>query len=180
MTTDDLRYPIGREPAPSRLTSQTRRAAIGDIAELPRRLEASVTGLTDGQLDTPYRPDGWTVRQLVHHIADSHVNAYIRLKLALTEDVPRIAPYDERLWADLPDSRLPIDVSLQLIEAIHTRWTTLYTSLDEATFERAFRHPERGGAVTLDEQLQSYSWHSRHHVAHITGLRQREGWQNVR
>jgi hypothetical protein len=177
MPIDDLRYPIGREPAPSPMTPQTRQAAIGDIAELPRHLAAAVAGLASAQLDTPYRPEGWTVRQLVHHIADSHVNAYIRLKLALTEDAPRIAPYDERLWADLPDSRLPVDISLQLVEAIHARWTALYMSLDGTTFERrAFWHPERGAAVALDEQLQSYSWHSRHHVAHIARLRQREGW----
>ena len=177
MTIDDLRYPIGREPAPSPMTPHARQAAIGDIGELPRRLTAAVAGLTGDQLDTRYRPEGWTVRHLVHHIADSHMNAYIRLKLALTEEVPRIAPYDEKLWAELPDSRLPIDVSVRLIEAIHTRWTALYASLDEATFERrSFLHPERGGAVTLDEQLQTYSWHSLHHVAHITRLRQREGW----
>jgi hypothetical protein len=177
MTTDELRYPIGREPDPSPMTTRKRQAAIADIEELPRRIRAAVAGLTDEQLETPYRPEGWTVRQLVHHVADSHANAYIRLKLALTEDVPRIAPYNERLWAELPDSRLPIDVSLQLIEAIHWRWTTLYATLDDAAFEsRAYRHPERGGAVTIDEQLQSYAWHSRHHVAHITHLRQREGW----
>jgi DinB superfamily len=177
MTTDELRYPIGREPAPSPMTPQARRAAIADIAELPRHLRAAVAGLTDDQLDTPYRPEGWNVRQVVHHVADSHVNAYVRMKLALTEDVPRITPYDERLWAGLPDSRLPIDVSLQLIEAIHARWTVLYASLDDAGLRgRAYRHPERGGAVTLEEQLQTYSWHSRHHVAHITRLREREGW----
>ena|SRR5688572_21475913 len=177
MTTDELRYPIGREPAPSPMTSQARQAAITDIAELPRRISAAVDGLSGLQLDSPYRPDGWTVRQLVHHVADSHANAYIRLKLALTEDVPRIAPYDERRWAELADSRLPIEVSLQMLVAIHARWTALYAALDDDAFDnRAYRHPERGGAVTLGEQLQSYSWHSRHHVAHITRLREREGW----
>jgi uncharacterized damage-inducible protein DinB len=175
--TDDFRYPIGREPSPVSLTPGARAAAIAVVHALPAQMRDAVAGLSANQLDTPYRPGGWTVRQLVHHVADSHLNAYIRFKLALTEDEPRIVPYDERAWAALPDSRLDVGISVDLLEAVHARWTTLYASLDEAELDRRrFYHPERQATVTLAEQLQSYAWHSRHHVAHITRLRDRERW----
>lgn len=138
-------------------------------------MRAAVQGLTDAQLDTPYRPGGWTVRQLVHHVADSHVNGYIRLKLALTEENPTIKPYEQDRWAELPDSRLPIETSLTLLGSVHERWSTLWTSVTDADLSRTFQHPELG-PLTLDTHLQIYGWHSRHHVAHITALRQRERW----
>lgn len=172
---DDVRYPIGRfTPVPA--DTEARRRAIADIAALPARLREAVAGLTDAQLDTPYRPGGWTVRQVVHHVADSHLNAYTRLKLALTEDAPRITPYDEKAWAELADARLPAAVSLDLLDSVHARWIAVYGGMDEAQFARTFVHPEHPEPQTLDRQAQMYSWHSRHHVAHVTGLRQREGW----
>ncbi len=172
---DDLRYPIGRfAPAPADV--ETRRRAIAEIAALPARMREAVAGLADLQLDTPYRPGGWTVRQVVHHVADSHLNAFIRLKLALTEDAPRITAYDEKAWAELADARLPVAVSLDLIASLHARWIAIYGGMDEAQFSRAFVHPDYSDPQTLDRQAQLYSWHSRHHVAHIAGLRQREGW----
>jgi hypothetical protein len=174
--TDDLRYPIGAFAPQPGLTPEARRAAIHDIAALPGRMREAVSGLTEAQIDTPYRDGGWTVRQLVHHVADSHTHAYLRLKLALTESAPRIPAYDPDSWATLPDSRLPVNVSLALLEALHARWVPLYESLDEAGFRRTFLHPEQDQPVTLDHQLQTYSWHSRHHVAHITALRRRKGW----
>lgn len=138
-------------------------------------MRAAVAGLSQAQLDTPYRPDGWTVRQLVHHVADSHANGYVRLKLGLTEQEPMIKPYDQEAWALLPDSRLPIEISHAILDGVHARWTELWRSLAPGEFGRTFRHPEIG-TVTLDFHLQMYGWHSRHHVAHITALRQREGW----
>ena len=175
--TDDLRYPIGPEPPSRPLSPDARQFAIADIAALPVRIRNAVDGLDDPRLDTAYRPAGWTVRQLVHHVADSHLNAYLRMKLALTAEAPRIAPYDERAWAELGDSRLPVAVSLQLLDALHARWTALYASLrDGELVARGYFHPEKSEIVTLEAQLQTYSWHSRHHVAHITRLREREGW----
>lgn len=175
MLLDDVRYPIGRfTPEPDGV--ETRRRAIADIAALPARLREAVDGLGDAQLDTPYREGGWTVRQVVHHLADSHMNALVRLKLALTEDVPRINPYDENAWAGLADARLPIGVSLDLLAALHARWIAIYGGMDEGQFARAYVHPEYPEPQTLDRQAQLYAWHSRHHVAHITGLRQRQGW----
>jgi hypothetical protein len=174
--THDPRYPIGPfVPVPA-LTEEGRRAAIEDIAALPRLLRDAVSGLSEAQLDTPYRDGGWTVRQLVHHLADSHVNAYIRLKLALTEDAPTITPYSQDAWAALADSRLPVEVSLGMLASLHARWAALYHALDGAAFARTFRHPELAGPVALDRQLESYAWHSRHHVAHITALRRRQAW----
>jgi hypothetical protein len=131
--------------------------------------------LSDAQLDTPYREGGWTVRQVVHHIADSHANSYVRFKLALTEDWPTIKPYDEAAWARLADSRLPIDSSLVFVESLHARWVALLSSLSETDFERGYNHPE-SGRKTLSLALAHYDWHSRHHTAHITSLREREGW----
>jgi len=173
---DDLRYPIGRFTAVTPVTQELRDAAIDAIAGLPARMRGAVAGLNDAQLDTPYRPGGWTVRQVVHHIADSHMNAYIRIKLALTEDTPTIKPYDENAWSALADMRLPIAVSLNLLDGIHLRWVTVYRAMAVDQFSRSFTHPELGDEITLDHQLQNYAWHSHHHLAHITELRRREGW----
>jgi hypothetical protein len=174
---DDPRYPIGPFTPPGPVLTETeRRAAIADIAALPQRMHTEVDGLTNQQIDTPYRPGGWTVRQLVHHVADSHLHAYIRLKLALTQETPTIVPYSPDSWAELQDSRLPVDVSLALLDALHARWTALYEGMDAAAFRRTFLHPEFEEPVSLDRQLATYSWHSRHHAAHVTALRRREGW----
>jgi hypothetical protein len=174
-TADYLRYPIGkfRPHAPD---AARRAAAIADIAALPRKMRDAVAGLDDRQLDTPYRPDGWTVRQVVHHVADSHMNAFIRLKLALTEDAPTIKPYDENAWATLADMRMPLDASLAVIDGVHRRWDVLNQALQEADVGRLWTHPEHGKTFTLDWLLQNYGWHSRHHVAHITALRARQHW----
>jgi DinB superfamily len=171
----DLSYPVGRFDQHAPTTAESRRKASDDIASLPAKMRAAVAGLTDAQLDTPYRPGGWTVRQLVHHVADSHMNGYIRLKLALTEDNPTIKPYEQDKWALLPDSRLPIETSLKILDAVHEGWTTIWQSVTDRQLERTFMHPELG-SLTLDTHLHLYGWHSRHHVAHITALREREGW----
>ena len=172
----DLRYPTGRLIYEADLTPAKRTQLIARIAETPAALRAAVTGLTVPQLDTPYRPGGWTVRQLVHHVPDSHVNAYVRFKLALTEDNPTIKPYDEAAWADVADTRLtPVDVSLTLLEAVHQRWVILLNALGDADFSRPLQHPDNG-PMTLDKLLQMYAWHGRHHVAHVTELKKREGW----
>lgn len=177
MANDDaLRYPVGPYVPVASLSAAERTSAIADLVALPERLRAAVAGLSDTQLDTPYRPGGWTVRQVAHHLPDSHMNGIIRTKLGLTEDAPRIAAYNEDAWAQLPDARLPIDVSLRLIEAVHERWVVTFRAMTPAQFARTYVHPEKGRGVTLDEQLHNYAWHSRHHVAHITGLRQRMGW----
>ena len=169
------RYPVGRFAAvPS--TPAVRRAALDDVAALPARLRDAVRGLSDAHLETRYRDGGWTVRQVVHHVADSHMHGFMRLKLALTEAEPTIKPYDENAFAILADTQLPIEVSLQLLDGIHERWMAVYRSMAEADFTRAFRHPELGETFTLDRHLQLYAWHSRHHVGHITALRQRQGW----
>jgi uncharacterized damage-inducible protein DinB len=139
-------------------------------------LRSAVAGLTPQQLDTPYRPNGWTVRQVVHHVPDSHLNSYVRFKLALTEDAPMITPYDQTLWAMLADAAAPVEASLALLEALHQRWARLLESMSEAEFARSFRHPELG-LVRLDQSLASYVWHGKHHVAHITALRERMGWK---
>jgi hypothetical protein len=156
---------------------QMRRSAIEEIAALPRRMREAVAGLGDIQLDTPYRPGGWTVRQVVHHVPDSHLHAYIRLKLALTEDAPTIKPYDEKTWAMLADSRLPVEISLTLLDSIHARWVALCRDLKASDWARTFNHPEYPeGPRTIDWLVQVYAWHSNHHLAHITSLRKREGW----
>lgn len=178
MAPDDhhLRFPVGPfvpVPAP---TPETRAAAIADIVALPARVRAAVSSLSDAQLDTPYRSGGWTARQVVHHLADSHMNGFIRVKLALTETHPTIKPYDQDAWAGLPDSALPVEVSVRLLDVLHTRWAVVYTSMAESQFSRTFVHPEAGIVYTLSEHLQLYAWHSRHHVAHIAELRRRQGW----
>jgi hypothetical protein len=183
MDTQDLRFPIGdfQPPVPTSAADQASRITlqIQTLRELPLKLSAAVSGLDDSQLDTPYRPGGWTVRQLIHHVADSHANAYIRFKLSLTEPWPVIKPYQEAEWAKLPDSRLPIEPSLTMLTVLHLRWVTFLESLSESDFERGYIHPgklEDGGRTSLAEALATYDWHSRHHTAHITRLRQRMGW----
>jgi len=171
----DLRYPIGHFIPALSYSPLQRAEHIHTLRELPDRLRAAVVGLDDAQLDTPYRDEGWTVRQVVHHIADSHMNSYVRFKLALTEFEPTIKPYDESAWARLPDNRLPVGASLALTEALHARWAALLESLDEKDFQKKFNHPERG-PQDLATTLALYAWHSLHHTAHITGLRARMGW----
>jgi uncharacterized damage-inducible protein DinB len=173
---EDLRYPTGRLVRPESMTAEERRAAIATIAATPSRLRAAVAGLSDAELDTPYRPEGWTVRQVVHHVPDSHLNAYIRFKLALTEDEPTIRPYMEDRWAQLPEaSRAPVEVSLALLAALHERWVEALEAITEEQWARTYRHPE-SGAHRLDALLAVYAWHGPHHVAHITSLRERQGW----
>jgi hypothetical protein len=173
----DLRYPIGRYRPPLEFAAHDRAGRIAEIEALPDHLREAVGGLTDSQSDEPYRPGGWTVRQLVHHLSDSHMNAYARFKLALTEDEPTIKPYDEGRWASLEDSRLlSVESSLKLLEALHERWTLLLRCMAEEDFGRGFNHPEQGRVVTLDHSLALYAWHGRHHVAHVTSLRSRKGW----
>ncbi len=172
----DLRYPIGQFKWEDEMTDEKRRRYIRDIEETPAKLRAAVEGLSQEQLDAPYRPGGWTVRQVVHHLPDSHLNAYIRFKLALTEDEPTIKPYDQERWAELADARTaPVETSLVLLESLHYRWVMLLKSLSPADFVRRFRHPELG-VLNLDKYLGMYSWHGAHHVAHITSLRERMGW----
>ena len=172
----DLRYPIGKFSFVRDAAQEQRRAWIRDIEAAPGALRAATQGLSVAQLDTPYRPDGWTVRQVVHHVPDSHMNAYIRFKLALTEDKPTIKTYDESAWAKVADTaRTPIEVSLALLDALHQRWTVLLHSLEPADYPRTLVHPDHG-PVTLEWLLQLYAWHGRHHVAHVTELRRREGW----
>jgi uncharacterized damage-inducible protein DinB len=170
-----LRYPIGRFTLATSNLPGVRATQIETLRLLPERLRAAVNGLSDSQLDTVYREGGWTVRQVVHHVADSHANAYIRFKLALTEDWPVIKPYREAGWAKLADSRLPIEVSLALTAALHERWVALLESLVEDDFQRGYTHPEMG-RVSLATALAMYEWHSLHHTAHITSLRARQGW----
>ena len=172
----DLRYPVGRFVLPDSTTSEERRAWIQELARAPRDLRAAVSGLSEEQLDTPYRPGGWTVRQVVHHVPESHMNAFIRFKLALTEDRPTIKPYDEAAWANLEDARTtPIETSLSLLESLHDRWVRILNAMSPSDFSRELNHPENG-IMNLDQVLALYDWHGKHHVAHITGLRERSGW----
>lgn len=175
--THDLRYPIGRFQFDGDVSLRTRERRISEIAEAPAQLREAVSGLAPAQLDTAYRPGGWTVRQVVHHLPDSHLNAYTRIKLALTEEEPTIRPYEEARWAELPDARTgPIEPSLALLQSLHQRWLLLLRALDTAGFERRFRHPEHGRIFVVDEAVALYAWHGRHHVAHIASLRQRLDW----
>jgi uncharacterized damage-inducible protein DinB len=175
MTTPDLRFPIGRWTVPDEAPT-TRDRLIAEIAEAPAALRAAVADLDDAQLDTPYREGGWSVRQVVHHLPDSHMNAYVRVKLALTEEAPLIKTYDEAAWANLADTRdTPPEVSLALLEALHARWTALLRSLGETEWKRPITHPD-WGAMPVDALLGLYAWHGRHHTAHITSLRERMGW----
>jgi hypothetical protein len=173
---EDLRYPVGRLHRPESLSDAQRRDAIDVIAAAPANMRAAVRDLSEPQLDTPYRPDGWTVRQVVHHVPDSHLNAYIRCKWTLTEDTPTIKAYDEAAWAKLDDSRTtPIETSVTMLEVLHDRWVRLLRSLSASDYSRKLIHPENG-PMTIDGLLATYEWHSRHHVAHIVGLRKRNGW----
>lgn len=172
---EDLRFPIGRFSPPAMGLPGIRAAHIQTLRLLPEHLRAAVSGLSDAQLDTPYREGGWTLRQVVHHVADSHANCYIRFKLALTEDWPTIKPYDEAAWANLADSREAVDGSLALIEALHRRWVSVLETMSEEDFQKGFNHPAMG-RQKLDLTLAIYDWHSRHHTAHITSLRARQGW----
>ena len=172
----DLQYPIGKFTYDGPLPEEKKQKCLDDITHAPANLRAAVSGLSAQQLDSPYRPDGWTVRQLVHHVPDSHMNAYIRFKLALTEEEPTIKPYAEDRWAVLADTQsTPIEVSLMLLESLHTRWMRLLGSLAAPDWKRTFRHPQLG-LITLDKNLALYAWHGRHHVAHVTELRRRMGW----
>lgn len=176
----DLRYPIGKfewiPPENDEQMAQRRVHYIDVISKLPSNLSAAIDGLNAKQLDAPYRPDGWTVRQVVHHVPDSHLNAYIRFKLAMTEFEPAIKLYKEDLWAKLPDSeQTPVETSLHLLQALHARWVILLRSMTPEDFARALRHPEMG-VLSLDRMLALYAWHSAHHTAHITALRERKGW----
>lgn len=176
MTATSLQYPVGRFTAPDEITGALRASAIAALTALPVAMRTAVDGLTDAQLETPYRDGGWTVRQVVHHVADSHMHAYIRVKFALTEESPTVRPYDEAAWAELPDvACVPAQVSLSLIDGVHARWVACLAGLHEAQFARPFVHPELG-PQRLDLSLLRYDWHGRHHVAHVTGLRTRMGW----
>lgn len=173
---NDLRYPIGKFSYDGPLSEEQKRAFLDDLAQTPKNLRAAVQGLSEAQLDTPYRRGGWTVRQVVHHVPDSHLNSYVRFKLALTEDEPTIKPYAEDRWAQLADTKAtPVEVSLTLLESLHDRWMRLLRSLTRDEWKRTFRHPEVG-AMNLEKTLALYAWHGRHHVAHVTALRKREGW----
>lgn len=175
MTLTDLRFPIGPAPAISSLTADERRAGLAALRALPGEFAAALAGLSDAQLDAPYREGGWTLRQVAHHVPDSHLNAYVRTKLALTEDEPVIKPYEEALWAGLPDRRLPPASSLELLRGLHVRWVALLESLPESTWQRRFLHPVNG-PTTLDGLLAYYAWHGQHHAAHVTRLRGQERW----
>jgi len=172
----DPRYPIGKFSYSGPPTGDQKQQHLDNIEQTPSSLRAALHGLSDQQLNTPYRDGGWTLRQLAHHVPDSHMNAYIRFKLALTEDVPTIKPYMENLWAELPEAkRAPIDVSLALLESLHQRWMLMLREMSDADWKRTFRHPQMG-PMSLEKNLALYSWHGRHHVAHVTSLREKMGW----
>jgi hypothetical protein len=176
MDAPDLRYPVGEFRFPHSVSGPELAVFIQQIAETPARMREAIAGLSESQLDTPYRPGGWTVRQLAHHVPDSHINSYTRFRLALTEDDPVIKPYDEKRWAELSDvATVPVEVSLALLENLHARWVPLMRSLSDADWRRSFRHPELG-PVSLENNAALYAWHGRHHVAHITALRERMSW----
>jgi hypothetical protein len=171
-----LRYPVGKFHAPKDISADDRAQWIDEIVRLPGQLAGAVSGLNGRQLDTPYRPGGWSIRQVVHHLPDSHMNSYVRVRLALTEDCPTIKPYAEDRWAELADAtRGPVDLSLSLLAALHARWVILFRSLGDSEFARTMHHPEHGD-VRLDRLLAMYAWHGRHHLAHITNLKRRSGW----
>ena len=172
----DLRYPIGKFSFDGSATEHQRNAFIDEIEATPAKLRSAVKGLTPEQLNMPYRPGGWTVRQVVHHVPDSHMNSYVRFKLALTENEPTIRPYYEDRWAELEEARTaPIETSLALLEALHKRWVLMLRNMKPEQWSRTFRHPELG-LMSLEKNAALYAWHGRHHVAHITALRERSGW----
>ena len=173
---EDPRHPIGRFSFQPPSTPEQRKQWIAEIAEAPAKLRSAVSELNDQQLNTPYRDGGWTIRQVVHHVPESHMNAYIRFKLALTENEPTVKPYNEAAWAELPDvAETPIEVSLKLMDSLHLRWVGLLRLMSDSDFNKQFRHPELG-AVSLEKNLALYAWHGKHHVAHITSLRERKQW----
>ena len=177
MTLTQLKYPIGKFEKPETITKDLLSNWISEISSFPTRLLAAVDRMTPQQLDTQYRPDGWTIRQVVHHCADSHMNSFTRLKLALTEDQPTIKPYFEERWAELPDSKsMPVEPSLKMIEGIHERWTVLLKNLRDEEYARIFIHPEHGKAFRVDENIGFYAWHCNHHLAHITETIKRNNW----
>lgn len=171
-----LKFPIGSFTVPEYLTQKNLIQCIVDIEEFPNKLKKETSHLTEAQLDTVYRPDGWTIRQVVHHCADSHMNSFIRFKLAITEDTPTIKPYFEDRWADLVDSFMPIEPSLKMLEGIHERWVVILRSLSANDLKKGFNHPEQGRIIPLDEVIAMYAWHSNHHLAHITTLKKNKGW----
>lgn len=173
--TIDPRFPIGPYASPGNVAAAERIDAITTLAELPGHLRDAVEGLDDSQLDTPYREGGWTVRQVTHHVADSHMNAFVRARMALTEEWPAVLPYDEKGWAMLHDCSAPVDVSLGLIDGLHTRWVMMLESLGVEQWQRGFKHPKMG-PLSIEASTLLYAWHSRHHVAHITHLRKLKGW----
>lgn len=178
MTLEELKFPIGRFEMPKEITSAVLQSYIADISTFPERLRQEIKNFSDSQLDTPYRVDGWTVRQVVNHCADSHMNSLTRLKLALTEDKPTIKPYSEALWAALADSqKMPVEPALKMLEGIHERWTVLLTNLTKEQLGRTFIHPEHGKEFRIDENIGLYAWHCNHHLAHITTLKSRMGWK---
>jgi hypothetical protein len=177
LTSSDPRYPIGKFASPATIGFQDIQSGIASLAALPENLRSAVDGLSRVQIDTPYREGGWTVRQLIHHVADSHMNAYCRTRQALTEDWPTVQGYDERQWAELSDAQsLPVEISLELLEPLHRRWVALLESLPSEDWQRCGYIHSEGGRTTLARQVMMYDWHSRHHVAHITELRKSLGW----
>jgi hypothetical protein len=175
---NNLQYPVGSRPQNRDYSSQERTSFIQTIQDAPTNLSQAVKDLTQLQLNTPYREGGWSVRQVVHHISDSHINGFVRMKMALTEDTPLVATYAQNEWATLADSTIEIDVSVTLITVLHARWTFLMRSMLERDWKRGFMHPQ-AGVITLEQALAIYEWHSRHHVAHITELKKRMGWQTA-
>ena len=172
---EELKYPIGKEQIPEDPSNEEINNWVYEIKTLPEKLVKTVTSLSDKQLDTPYRENGWTIRQVIHHIADSHINGYTRIKLALTEEKPTIKPYQQESWAELLDSSLPVEVSLKLIEALHQRWSYLLKSLNKKHLNKELNHPS-SGTVILKHLIGHYAWHGNHHLAHITTLKKRKNW----
>lgn len=173
---DVLKYPIGRFKVPHSISDKMLRGWIEEIEALPTLMSQAVKGLTEEQLNTPYRPEGWTLRQVVHHVADSHINSYVRFKWALTEEIPTIKAYNEQTWARLEDYSAPVEISLALLTALHTRWTLLLKSLSAEQFKLKFVHPESGAKISLDINTALYAWHGKHHLAHIEGVTKRMKW----
>jgi hypothetical protein len=175
---ENLRFPIGKYHKPANFSSEVVHTFIQELASFHERLREEVEHLSDAQLDTPYRPEGWTIRQVVHHCADSHMNSFIRFKLALTEESPTIKPYYEERWAELTDSKkMPIAPSLILLQGLHERWVALLQSLSESDMKKTFIHPEHGKSFRVDENIGVYAWHGNHHLAHITSLKSRMQWK---
>lgn len=177
MTNEAIRYPIGTFSAPNTISPEQRQHHITEIEQLPQNMQKAVEALSDNQLDTPYREGGWTIRQVVHHVPDSHINSYIRFKWTLTEDSPTIKPYFEDRWAELPDTQhTPIEVSLRLLQALHQRWVVLLKSLREEDWPKVFIHLDTHKRIRLDTALAMYAWHGKHHLAHIQNLKEKMGW----